>query len=59
MKYGSCRSLMKNSFHEGFDESIVATILKETLKALGYMHQNKFIHKYKLINQVIFEQITS
>ncbi|KAJ3216103.1 hypothetical protein HDU67_009904 [Dinochytrium kinnereticum] len=35
---------MKNYFEEGFAESVVATILKETLRAIIYLHDNHMIH---------------
>ncbi|KAJ3224428.1 hypothetical protein HK099_008448 [Clydaea vesicula] len=44
MECGSCRSIMKNSFSEGFSESVVATILKEILKAMSYLHGKHLIH---------------
>ena len=45
MHFGSCRLIMKKRFPDGFSESAVATILKEVLKALKYLHSSHIIHK--------------
>ncbi|TPX44622.1 hypothetical protein SeMB42_g02198 [Synchytrium endobioticum] len=44
MKLGSCRGLMKKTFPDGFTEVVAATILREVLKAVVYLHENYFIH---------------
>ncbi|TPX61350.1 hypothetical protein PhCBS80983_g01182 [Powellomyces hirtus] len=44
MKAGSFRSIMQNHFSNGFSDAIVATILREVLHAIVYMHDNKMIH---------------
>lgn len=36
---------MKNEAADGFSEVIVATIIKEILKAMVYIHDRGFIHK--------------
>ncbi|KAK1438544.1 hypothetical protein QVD17_04353 [Tagetes erecta] len=45
MAEGSCLHLMKSAYPDGFEESAIASILKETLKALEYLHQQGHIHR--------------
>ncbi|KAF8379957.1 hypothetical protein HHK36_027423 [Tetracentron sinense] len=45
MAEGSCLHLMKISYQEGFEESVIGSILKETLKALEYLHRHGHIHR--------------
>ncbi|XP_076919879.1 serine/threonine-protein kinase BLUS1-like [Bidens hawaiensis] len=45
MAEGSCLHLMKSAYPDGFEESAIATILKETLKALEYLHRHGHIHR--------------
>ncbi|GLT35747.1 hypothetical protein SLA2020_101740 [Shorea laevis] len=45
MAEGSCLHLMKIAFPDGFEESAIGSILKETLKALEYLHQQGHIHR--------------
>ncbi|XP_042010191.1 serine/threonine-protein kinase BLUS1-like isoform X1 [Salvia splendens] len=45
MAEGSCLHLMKIAYQEGFEESAIGSILKETLKALEYLHHNGNIHR--------------
>ncbi|CAD6205574.1 unnamed protein product [Miscanthus lutarioriparius] len=45
MTEGSCLHLMKISYQEGFDEPVIGSILKETLKALDYLHRQGQIHR--------------
>ncbi|EYU33481.1 hypothetical protein MIMGU_mgv1a020898mg, partial [Erythranthe guttata] len=45
MAEGSCLHLMKIAYPEGFEESAIGSILKETLKALEYLHQHGHIHR--------------
>ncbi|KAL5037491.1 hypothetical protein RTP6_004920 [Batrachochytrium dendrobatidis] len=42
---GSCLDIMKTSFKEGFDEVSIATILKQALQGLDYLHKNGLIHR--------------
>ncbi|KAJ3112673.1 hypothetical protein HK098_007974, partial [Nowakowskiella sp. JEL0407] len=41
---GSCRDILKVYFTDGFNENIVATILREVLKAIIYLHEGRMIH---------------
>ncbi|KAA8526095.1 hypothetical protein F0562_007805 [Nyssa sinensis] len=45
MAEGSCLHLMKMAYSDGFEESAIGSILKETLKALEYLHQHGHIHR--------------
>ncbi|VFQ79037.1 unnamed protein product [Cuscuta campestris] len=45
MAEGSCLHLMKIAYPEGFEESAISSILKETLKALEYLHRHGHIHR--------------
>lgn len=45
MAEGSCLHLMKTAYPDGFEESAIASILKETLKALVYLHEHGHIHR--------------
>ncbi|KAL0291351.1 UNVERIFIED_CONTAM: Serine/threonine-protein kinase fray2 [Sesamum angustifolium] len=45
MAEGSCLHLMKIAYPEGFEESAIGSILKETLKALEYLHRHGLIHR--------------
>ena len=45
MAGGSCLHIMKTSFIDGFDEPVIASVLKEVLKALEYLHRHGHIHR--------------
>ncbi|KAH7659586.1 Non-specific serine/threonine protein kinase protein [Dioscorea alata] len=45
MAEGSCFHLMKIAYQDGFEESIIRSILKETLIALEYLHKHGHIHR--------------
>ncbi|KAI3670066.1 hypothetical protein L6452_41666 [Arctium lappa] len=45
MAAGSCLHIMKSSFQEGFEEPVIATLLREVLKALVYLHAHGHIHR--------------
>lgn len=45
MAEGSCLHLMKIAYQDGFEESAIGSILKETLKALEYLHRQGHIHR--------------
>ncbi|KAK3153064.1 hypothetical protein QOZ80_2BG0167180 [Eleusine coracana subsp. coracana] len=45
MREGSCLHLMKIAYPDGFEEPVIGSILKETLKALEYLHNQGQIHR--------------
>lgn len=45
MAGGSCLHIMKSSYPEGFEEPVIATLLREVLKALVYIHYHGHIHR--------------
>ncbi|KAI3942310.1 hypothetical protein MKW92_041447 [Papaver armeniacum] len=45
MAAGSCQHIMKTAFPEGFEEAVIATILREVLKGLVNIHQHGDIHR--------------
>eukprot|EP00250_Pteridium_aquilinum_P006308 c16252_g1_i2 orf=665-2827(-) len=45
MAGGSCLHIMKAAYPDGFEEPIIASFLKETLKALEYLHHQGHIHR--------------
>ncbi|KAK9076624.1 hypothetical protein SSX86_004958 [Deinandra increscens subsp. villosa] len=45
MAEGSCLHLMKSAYPDGFEEPAIASMLKETLKALEYLHRHGHIHR--------------
>ncbi|PKA46521.1 Mitogen-activated protein kinase kinase kinase 2 [Apostasia shenzhenica] len=45
MAEGSCLHLMKFAYPNGFEEHVIGPILKETLKALEYLHSHGHIHR--------------
>ncbi|XP_072988211.1 uncharacterized protein [Typha latifolia] len=45
MTEGSCLHLMKIAYPDGFEEPVIGSILKETLRALEYLHRHGHIHR--------------
>lgn len=45
MSGGSCLHIMKAAYPDGFEEAVIASFLKETLKALEYLHHQGHIHR--------------
>lgn len=45
MASGSCLHIMKSSYPEGFEQAVIATLLREVLQALVYLHSNGHIHR--------------
>ena len=54
MSEGSCLHLMKVAYPDGFEEPVIASILKETLKALDYLHRQGHIHRDVKVSSVRF-----
>ncbi|KAF9917467.1 hypothetical protein BX616_000921 [Lobosporangium transversale] len=42
---GSCLDIMKIAYPDGFEEVCIATILKQALQGLDYLHKNGHIHR--------------
>lgn len=45
MAPGSLLDISRYSFPDGFDETVIATALKQTLEGLMYLHQNGWLHR--------------
>ncbi|CAI0473962.1 unnamed protein product [Linum tenue] len=45
MAGGSCLHILKAAFPDGFEEVVIATILREVLKGLEYLHHHGHIHR--------------
>ncbi|CAG8621496.1 2271_t:CDS:10 [Ambispora leptoticha] len=45
MAAGSCLDIMKTAHPEGLDEVVIATILKQALQGLDYLHKHGHIHR--------------
>lgn len=45
MAGGSALHIMKFAYPEGFEEPVIATLLREVLKALVYLHSHGHIHR--------------
>ncbi|KAJ1552198.1 hypothetical protein HK405_012255, partial [Cladochytrium tenue] len=45
MSAGSCLDIMKTAYQTGLEENCIATILKQALQGLEYLHRNNLIHR--------------
>ncbi|KAI4382013.1 hypothetical protein MLD38_008027 [Melastoma candidum] len=45
MAGGSCLHILKAAYPDGLEETVIATILREVLKGLEYLHQHGHIHR--------------
>ncbi|KAI4355868.1 hypothetical protein L6164_004599 [Bauhinia variegata] len=45
MAGGSCLHILKAAYPDGFEEMVIATILREVLKGLEYLHLHGHIHR--------------
>lgn len=58
MSGGSCLHILKAAYPDGFEEVVIATVLREVLKGVEYLHNHGHIHRdikvriYDLINQL-------
>ncbi|XP_058752153.1 serine/threonine-protein kinase BLUS1 isoform X2 [Vicia villosa] len=55
MAGGSCLHIMKSAFPEGFEEPVIATVLREVLKALVYLHAHGHIHRDIKAGNILFD----
>ncbi|RCH81379.1 hypothetical protein CU098_001015, partial [Rhizopus stolonifer] len=53
---GSCLDIMKTSFPDGLDEISIATILKQALEGLVYLHKNGHIHRDVKAGNLLMDQ---
>lgn len=59
MKAGSVQSILRDAYPHGFDEVVIATILKQALLGLQYLHSNGFVHRdFKAGNLLVDEDGT-
>ena len=59
MKAGSVQSILRDAYPHGFDETVIATILKQALLGLQYLHSNGFVHRdFKAGNLLVDENGT-
>ncbi|KAL0441782.1 UNVERIFIED_CONTAM: Serine/threonine-protein kinase fray2 [Sesamum radiatum] len=45
MAGGSCLHILKAAYPDGLEEVVIATVLREVLKGLDYLHQHGHIHR--------------
>ncbi|XP_010539558.1 PREDICTED: serine/threonine-protein kinase BLUS1-like isoform X2 [Tarenaya hassleriana] len=45
MSGGSCLHILKAAYQDGLEEAVIATVLREALKGLEYLHQHGLIHR--------------
>lgn len=55
------KGIMNTHYPSGLPEMAVASILKDVLKGLQYIHENHMIHKYdlKLLFDILFKIIVT
>ena len=58
MAQGSCLHLMKAAYPDGFEESAICSMLKETLKALDYLHRQGHIHRDVKVSVALLEIVS-
>ncbi|CAN0862630.1 Serine/threonine-protein kinase fray2 [Linum grandiflorum] len=56
MAGGSCLHILKAAFPEGFEEAVIATILKEVLKGLEYLHHHGCIHRDVKAGNILIDE---
>ncbi|KAM7512459.1 hypothetical protein LguiB_011334 [Lonicera macranthoides] len=55
MAGGSCLHIMKSAYPEGFEEPVIATLLREVLRALVYLHAHGHIHRDVKAGNILFD----
>ena len=56
MKIGSCRQIMAEQYPEGIpSETVIATILRDVLRAVQYMHEHHYIHSNIRADNVLID----
>jgi serine/threonine protein kinase len=57
---GSCRQMMNETYPTGFDnETMIATVCRGIIKALVYLHENHYIHKYVFFCSLLLTSIAA
>ncbi|XVF18567.1 hypothetical protein REPUB_Repub11eG0033900 [Reevesia pubescens] len=56
MSDGSCFHVMKKGYANGFEESIICSILKETLKGLDYLHRQGYVHRDVKAGNILLDE---
>eukprot|EP00842_Homolaphlyctis_polyrhiza_P002858 jgi/Hompol1/3573/HPOL_003292-RA len=56
VKAGTCKGILNSHYPTGFSDVVVATILKECLKAITYLHQGHLIHNDIRANNILIDQ---
>jgi serine/threonine protein kinase len=55
MAGGSCLHILKSVSPYGFEEAIIATVLREALKGLEYLHHHGHIHRDVKVDDALFQ----
>lgn len=54
MAGGSCLHILKAVYPDGFEEVVIATILRDILKGLEYLHHHGHIHRDVKVSIFVF-----
>lgn len=54
MAGGSCLHILKAAYPDGFEEVVIATILRDILKGLEYLHHHGHIHRDVKVSIFVF-----
>ncbi|KAH8522656.1 hypothetical protein H0E87_003344 [Populus deltoides] len=58
MAGGSCLHILKAAYPDGFEELVIATILREVLKGIEYLHQQGHIHRDVKVGNPVFRLLS-